>query len=607
LADGSVIGSGVPLPSTGYNPDKHQPGAYGDAGDVSLKAPSILLESGSSVSSTALDIGRSGNITLAGDDVRLRDHAYVSSTTDATQLAGRYGIFNPEFEQEVIRNGSITLAGGSVNLAGGSFLKSTTRMPYRLAGNISLTGDKVTVVDGSSVVSNTEPSNMIAAWRQHLGITSAPNYGDAGEVAVEAPSVTITEKSRVASDSFTDGDAGSISIKTDTLDVTDNARVYAGALNAGNGGAIEIDAGQIHLATQGAIVADVRDTGDGGTVYIKAGEMVIDHGSIYGSTSGAGVGSRVDVDAGELRMVNGGRIESAAFGPGKAGELDVDADTIDINGEGEWFDPKDVDAEPSGRMARSGLVTSTVAQGDAGTIHLSTPDLNLDGGIIGSASDGEGKAGSVNLGVGEIMVLQNDGQVSVRSALADGGDITIQAGGQVLVDNSELSASAKLDGGSVRLNGDGAFLMIDGRITAEAGQDGGNIFVEAPETFVLQRSRLSANAVYGYGGYILIVAEGFLPSIETAVTASSEFGVQGTVEIRTPDSDVGSGLVILPSTIVTEEINLAERCTVQLQSRDKSSFVKWGYGGVPSLADQLYLPTQRFRFSALSGKDEDQE
>ena len=607
LADGSVIGSGVPLPSTGYNPDKHQPGAYGDAGDVSLKAPSILLESGSSVSSTALDIGRSGNITLAGDDVRLRDHAYVSSTTDATQLAGRYGIFNPEFEQEVIRNGSITLAGGSVNLAGGSFLKSTTRMPYRLAGNISLTGDKVTVGDGSSVVSNTEPSNMIAAWRQHLGITSAPNYGDAGEVAVEAPSVTITEKSRVASDSFTDGDAGSISIKTDTLDVTDNARVYAGALNAGNGGAIEIDAGQIHLATQGAIVADVRDTGDGGTVYIKAGEMVIDHGSIYGSTSGAGVGSRVDVDAGELRMVNGGRIESAAFGPGKAGELDVDADTIDINGEGEWFDPKDVDAEPSGRMARSGLVTSTVAQGDAGTIHLSTPDLNLDGGIIGSASDGEGKAGSVNLGVGEIMVLQNDGQVSVRSALADGGDITIQAGGQVLVDNSELSASAKLDGGSVRLNGDGAFLMIDGRITAEAGQDGGNIFVEAPETFVLQRSRLSANAVYGYGGYILIVAEGFLPSIETAVTASSEFGVQGTVEIRTPDSDVGSGLVILPSTIVTEEINLAERCTVQLQSRDKSSFVKWGYGGVPSLADQLYLPTQRFRFSALSGKDEDQE
>jgi len=115
----------------------------------------------------------------------------------------------------------------------------------------------------------------------------------------------------------------------------------------------------------------------------------------------------------------------------------------------------------------------------------------------------------------------------------------------------------------------------------------------------MNRGELSANAVYGDGGYIQVAAEAFLPSMDTAITASSEYGVQGTVEIRTPDSDVGSGLVILPSTIVTEEINLAERCTVQLQSRGKSSFVRWGYGGVPSLADQLYLPAARFRFSAL--------
>ena len=590
LANGSVIGSGVPLPSTGYNPDKHQPGAYGDAGDVTLKAPSILLDGGSSVSSTALDIGRSGNITLTGDDIRLEGRAYISSTTDATQLAGQYGIFNADFEQEVFRNGSITLAGGSVTLAGGSFLKSTTRMPYRLAGNITLIGDEVSVGEGSSVVSNTEPSDMIAAWRQHLGITSAPNYGAAGEVEIVAGAVTITGKSRVASDSFTDGNAGSISIKADTLDVTDNARVYAGALNAGNGGAIEIDTGQLRLATQGAIVADVRDTGDGGTVHIKAGEMVIDHGSVYGSTSGAGVGSRVRVEAGELRLANGGRIESAAFGLGQAGELDIAADTVTISGHGEWFDPKDVDAEPSGELARSGFVTSTVAKGDAGTILLNTPDLDLDGGLIGSASTGEGAAGSINLGIGETMLLQNDGQVSVRSALSNGGDITIQTGGHVLVDNSELSASAKLDGGSVRLYGDGNFFFRDGRITAEAGQDGGNIFVEAPDTLVLQRSRLSANAIHGHGGYILITADGFLPSIETSITASSEFGVQGTVEIRTPDTDVGSGLVVLPETLVSKNINLAERCALRLAG-DVSSFFLNGQGGIPVWASHSYLPT----------------
>ena len=75
----------------------------------------------------------------------------------ATELADS-GIFDPDFDPEIIRNGNIALAGGNVNLTGGSFLKSTTRMPYRLAGNISLTGDQVTLDDGSLVVSNTEPS-----------------------------------------------------------------------------------------------------------------------------------------------------------------------------------------------------------------------------------------------------------------------------------------------------------------------------------------------------------------------------------------------------------------------------------------------------------------
>jgi large exoprotein involved in heme utilization and adhesion len=263
---------------------------------------------------------------------------------------------------------------------------------------------------------------------------------------------------------------------------------------------------------------------------------------------------------------------------------------VAISGLGEWFDPKDVDAEPSGELARSGFVTSTVAKGDAGTIHLNTPDLDLDGGLIGSASTGEGAAGSINLGIGETMLLQNDGQVSVRSALSNGGDITIQTGGHVLVDNSELSASAKLDGGSVRLYGDGNFFFRDGRITAEAGQNGGNIFVEAPDTLVLQRSRLSANAIHGHGGYILITADGFLPSIETSITASSEFGVQGTVEIRTPDTDVGSGLVVLPETLVSKNINLAERCALRLAG-DVSSFFLNGQGGIPVWASHSYLPS----------------
>ncbi|MBT3912653.1 MAG: hypothetical protein HOF22_05585, partial [Verrucomicrobia bacterium] len=70
----------------------------------------------------------------------------------------------------------------------------------------------------------------------------------------------------------------------------------------------------------------------------------------------------------------------------------------------------------------------------------------------------------------------------------------------------------------------------------------------------------------------------------------SEFGVQGTVEIRTPDTDVGSGLVMLPETLVSKNVNLAERCALRLAG-DVSSFFLNGQGGIPVWASHSYLPS----------------
>ena len=585
LSGESSIRSGVDLTAEEMNLD-----ASGDAGAVAVNVESISISGGSYVASTALDVGQSKDVTVKAGTVKLDGQSYITSTSQVTEKVGQYGLFDAGEEQALTRNGGVSLTGDAIELAGGSYLKTTTNLPYRQAGDIVIKGVSIVLGGGSAVASNTEPSGQVAGAMEAAGIgEQSPNYGNAGTVAIEGQTVTVAGGSRVASDSFTDGDGGNVSIKADTLYLQNKGRIYAGALNEGDGGQISVETGILNAGGQAAIVADVRDSGQGGEVSINAGEINLDHASVYGSTSGVGAGSRIRVEAGELRLAYGGRIESAAFGLGQAGELDIAADTVAISGQGEWFDPKDVDAESSGQAARSGFVTNTGAGGDAGTIHLNTPNLDLDGGIIGSASTGEGAAGSINLGIGKTMLMQNDGQISVRSALADGGDITIQTGGNVLVDDSELSASANLDGGSVRLYGDGNFFFRDGHITAEAGQDGGNIFVEVPETLVLQRSRLSANAIQGHGGFILITADGFLPSIETSITASSEFGVQGTVEIRTPDTDVGSGLVVLPETLASKNINLAERCALRLAG-DVSSFFLNGDGGMPAWSSVNYAP-----------------
>ena len=139
--------------------------------------------------------------------------------------------------------------------------------------------------------------------------------------------------------------------------------------------------------------------------------------------------------------------------------------------------------------------------------------------------------------------------------------------GRVSLVDSELTAAAA---GDLRLLGNGNVMLTDSRVSAEAGQDG-NIEVRSPDIFVLQRSGIVANAIHGNGGNIAVAAEGYLPSLESVVSASSEFGLEGSVEIDTPETNVGAGLSILPDNLMEGEVSIAERCALRLQG-DTSSF-----------------------------------
>jgi large exoprotein involved in heme utilization and adhesion len=142
----------------------------------------------------------------------------------------------------------------------------------------------------------------------------------------------------------------------------------------------------------------------------------------------------------------------------------------------------------------------------------------------------------------------------------------------------------------VRLLGAGDILLKNSRISAEAGVDGGDIEVLSPNTLVLQRSGLVATAIHGNGGNIVVAANGYLPSQESVVSASSEFGLEGSVKIDTPDTNVGAGLTILPDSLGSREVNIAERCALRLKG-DTSSFFLNGNGGLSLYSSENYLPS----------------
>ena len=100
---------------------------------------------------------------------------------------------------------------------------------------------------------------------------------------------------------------------------------------------------------------------------------------------------------------------------------------------------------------------------------------------------------------------------------------------------------------------------------------------------------ISASAIFGNGGNIKIIANGYLPSLESVVIASSEYGVQGNIEINTPESNLTLSLVTLPDKIKDDSVKLIDRYTLNLSGEISSFFIK-GQVGLPIWSRENFLP-----------------
>ncbi|MEA5628020.1 S-layer family protein [Nostoc sp. UHCC 0251] len=122
-----------------------------------------------------------------------------------------------------------------------------------------------------------------------------------------------------------------------------------------------------------------------------------------------------------------------------------------------------------------------------------------------------------------------------------------------------------------------------------SGGNGGNININAGFIVAVksENSDISANAFTGSGGNVDITVKGLFgiqsrsrPTSLSDITASSERGVAGTVELNTPDVDPSRGLIQLPSNLVDASQQIAQGCTPR-RGQTASSFIATGRGGLP--------------------------
>lgn len=207
--------------------------------------------------------------------------------------------------------------------------------------------------------------------------------------------------------------------------------------------------------------------------------------------------------------------------------------------------------------------------GDGGDIFLNTNQLFVtDKGRISVSHDDQGSAGSI--------------QVNARQL--------------TLTDEGELLSSSRFGtGGNIQLNLQDVLLMRNhGLIDAESfgTSNGGNITINAPVIVGIEDSDIVADAITGNGGNITIGAQSILGlefreerTSESDITASSDFGVNGTVEINNLTVEPGAALVVLSATPADASSQIATACA----SRGSNQFIASGRGGLSvSPASQLF-------------------
>jgi large exoprotein involved in heme utilization and adhesion len=335
----------------------------------------------------------------------------------------------------------------------------------------------------------------------------------------------------------THGDAGPIDVTARLLTMTGGTRIDSSTRTNGNGGTITVTTTDgVSISTDGPFS---RATG----IYTRT----IGNELCSGACGNAG---GVLVTTGDFQLAQGGAINVDTSSTGHGGAATVVATNgISISG-------TMLDGTPSGIFSRTVGTTPDAGSGGGITLTAGQSVTISDGASVSASSTGPGNAGNISINAGQRFEMRNS-SVKTEAAQASGGNIDIQAVDSGRLVNSTISTSV--------LGGAGS---------------GGNITID-PKVFVMQASEIIARAVQGAGGNITITTPLFLADSTSLVSASSQFGLNGTVTIQSPTSNLSESLGTLTSKPSEVQSLLTQRCAA-LANGQASSFVVAGREQLPS-------------------------
>jgi filamentous hemagglutinin family protein len=466
--------------------------------------------------------------------------------------------------------GTIQIQGRAVNITRGSVVLAQNQGPFP-AGEIRIRGTE------SVELSGVAPTGNIPA-----AITSETvGPGQAGPIFLSTRRLTLLDGGFIGGRTFSDAAAGDIYIEANEsvqivgflpTNPTQPSRIGSASLGPGPAGNLRVSTDQLALRQGGALSSTTFSSGDGGDVTVNAQAITLSgatpalfNSMIDSSNLGSGQAGNLILNTRTVQLQAAGSITSSSVNRGAAGSVTLNAsESVEINGKDAGGNqPSFISSAvgPANAVLRSLFTLPEVPNAASGDVLITTPVLRvLEGGQVSVQNAGMGDGGELIINA-DVIQLDRQGNISAGAASGEGGNLFLQAEIVQLRRNSTITATAGGTG------------------------NGGNISITAPIILGLENSDIIANAFQGNGGNIQITTQGIFglqsrpqATSENDITASSELGLNGTVQINTLGVDPNAAFVPLPMALVDSSQLIASGCD---GNKEGSEFIITGRGGLP--------------------------
>ena len=407
---------------------------FTDAGSIKIKANNvsligdsyIFLENQTSLNSGTMNIDATESLKINHGSIISQSFfagkgADIAIKTKLLNMAksGRITVSNYSSKS----GGNIDIkASESIEIIGSRFLDKTpstiTANTYSSAngGNIDIHTNQLTVINGALISSSTF------------------NEGHAGDLTINASEfvevigteIDFTRPSILSSLTLGSGDGGNLTLNTRQLTVKDGGRVDASTVNNGAAGSIIINASDkveltgFNTRQERVIFSRITSSAD---IADQSLQRVFGLPLILTGNSGS-----IDINTNQLNIADGAFLGVKNDGSGNAGNLQVKADSINIDNRGN--------------------ISATTTSGGGGDINLQTSDLILRDNSQISAAAGTGDGGNINIDTQVLAALQNS-DITANSHGSFGGKVIINAKGilgtqfkQFPTPNSDITATS---------------------------------------------------------------------------------------------------------------------------------------------------------------------